>query len=193
MREETTLIERTTLEEQTQRSDNPFSIDPPAPASLAPVGTNAPQTDATLDNSIEVLKEMAFNLLQEVKALSHSPATDFTRGVDFYDEVRRFEIDLIHRALAITDGHQSRAARLLNLKITTLNSMMKRYNIIPTPPAAAASSSPAPGASCDASLNAGAEIEELSALGGERESVSLAATGAEPTHINAGLRHHRAA
>ena len=47
----------------------------------------------------------------------------------FYDEVTRFEIDLIRRALLQTAGHQVRAARLLNLKVTTLNSKIKHYNI----------------------------------------------------------------
>ena len=48
---------------------------------------------------------------------------------DFYDEVKRFEIDLIRRALDQTSGHQSRAARLLGLNATTLNSKIKSYNI----------------------------------------------------------------
>lgn len=51
------------------------------------------------------------------------------RGVNFYDEVRRFEIDLIRRALEQTGGHQSRAARLLGMNATTLNSKIKTYNI----------------------------------------------------------------
>jgi DNA-binding NtrC family response regulator len=51
------------------------------------------------------------------------------RGVNFYDEVRRFEIDLIRRALEQTSGHQSRAARLLGMNATTLNSKIKTYNI----------------------------------------------------------------
>jgi transcriptional regulator with GAF, ATPase, and Fis domain len=51
------------------------------------------------------------------------------RGVNFYDEVRRFEIDLIRRALVQTGGHQSRAARLLGMNATTLNSKIKTYNI----------------------------------------------------------------
>jgi len=51
------------------------------------------------------------------------------RGVNFYDEVRRFEIDLIRRALDQTGGHQSRAARLLGMNATTLNSKIKTYNI----------------------------------------------------------------
>ena len=51
------------------------------------------------------------------------------RGVNFYDEVRSFEIDLISRALEQTGGHQSRAARLLGMNATTLNSKIKTYNI----------------------------------------------------------------
>jgi DNA-binding NtrC family response regulator len=58
-----------------------------------------------------------------------SAAIDVGRGVNFYDEVRRFEIDLIRRALDQTGGHQSRAARLLGMNPTTLNSKIKTYNI----------------------------------------------------------------
>jgi len=54
---------------------------------------------------------------------------DLSRGINFYDEVRRFEIDLIRRALDQTGGHQSRAARLLGMNATTLNSKIKTYNI----------------------------------------------------------------
>src|ERR687884_391128 len=54
---------------------------------------------------------------------------DLGRGINFYDEVRRFEIDLIRRALEQTGGHQSRAARLLGMNATTLNSKIKTYNI----------------------------------------------------------------
>ena len=51
------------------------------------------------------------------------------RGINFYEQVRRFEIDLIRRALEQTGGHQSRAARLLGMNATTLNSKIKTYNI----------------------------------------------------------------
>ena len=71
---------------------------------------------------------------QSVAARSHDGASntavqDIGRGVNFYDEVRRFEIDLIRRALDQTGGHQSRAARLLGMNATTLNSKIKTYNI----------------------------------------------------------------
>ncbi|NNE67792.1 MAG: sigma-54-dependent Fis family transcriptional regulator [Pyrinomonadaceae bacterium] len=56
---------------------------------------------------------------------------DIAQGITFYDEVKKFEIDLIQRALEQTAGHQSRAARLLGLNATTLNSKIKSYNILP--------------------------------------------------------------
>ncbi len=54
---------------------------------------------------------------------------DIASGISFYDEVSRFEIELIRRALEITGGHQSRAAKLLGMNNTTLNSKIKVYNI----------------------------------------------------------------
>ena len=62
---------------------------------------------------------------------SGTSTLDIGRGINFYDEVRRFEIDLIRQALERTGGHQSRAARLLGMNATTLNSKIKTYNIDP--------------------------------------------------------------
>ncbi|HYP27592.1 MAG TPA: sigma-54 dependent transcriptional regulator [Blastocatellia bacterium] len=56
---------------------------------------------------------------------------DLSRGISFYDEVNRFQIELIKRALEITGGHQSRAAKLLGMNTTTLNSKIRYYNIRP--------------------------------------------------------------
>jgi len=71
---------------------------------------------------------------QSIETASHDGASnaavhDIARGVNFYEEVRRFEVDLIRRALEQTGGHQSRAARLLGMNATTLNSKIKTYNI----------------------------------------------------------------
>ena len=71
---------------------------------------------------------LAFEMMQKAEGTSSN--IDIGRGVNFYDEVRRFEIDLIRRALDQTGGHQSRAARLLGLNATTLNSKIKTYNIL---------------------------------------------------------------
>jgi DNA-binding protein Fis len=54
---------------------------------------------------------------------------DILGGIDFYDEVQRFETHLIKMALAETGGNQSRAAKLLGIKATTLNSKIKLFNI----------------------------------------------------------------
>ena len=71
---------------------------------------------------------LAFEAMKNSEGSSNG--IDLARGVNFYEEVRRFEIDLIQRALDQTGGHQSRAARLLGLNATTLNSKIKTYNII---------------------------------------------------------------
>ena len=51
--------------------------------------------------------------------------------VDFYAEVKRFEISLIRRVLAGTAGNQTIAARILGLNGTTLNAKIKKYRIMP--------------------------------------------------------------
>jgi transcriptional regulator with GAF, ATPase, and Fis domain len=80
-------------------------------------------------SNITTLKELTLRLLREVQAITEVRTLSLESGVDFYSEVSRFEVDLIKRALLQTAGHQGRAARLLNLKVTTLNSKIKHYNI----------------------------------------------------------------
>jgi DNA-binding NtrC family response regulator len=88
---------------------------------------------ATDEITVECLRpevrDPALALEMVQKAEGTSAGIDIGRGVNFYDEVKRFEIDLIRRALDQTGGHQSRAARLLGLNATTLNSKIKSYNI----------------------------------------------------------------
>ncbi|HEY6186109.1 MAG TPA: helix-turn-helix domain-containing protein [Pyrinomonadaceae bacterium] len=50
-------------------------------------------------------------------------------GLDYYQELRQFEVELIKCALALTGGKQATAARLLGLKTTTLNTKIKQFNI----------------------------------------------------------------
>lgn len=71
--------------------------------------------------------EMAQDMIKDSNG--SSAQIDISHGLTFYDEVKKFEIDLIQRALDQTAGHQSRAARLLGLNATTLNSKIKSYNI----------------------------------------------------------------
>ncbi|MBP6003408.1 MAG: sigma-54-dependent Fis family transcriptional regulator [Pyrinomonadaceae bacterium] len=71
--------------------------------------------------------ELALEMIKRTEGTSND--IDISRGVNFYDEIKKFEIDLIRRALDQTGGHQSRAARLLGLNATTLNSKIKTHNI----------------------------------------------------------------
>ena len=80
-------------------------------------------------NSVMSLKALASKLMREVECLNEVRTVDINDGIDFYSEVTEFEIGLIRRALLYTHGHQGRAARLLNLKVTTLNSKIKQYKI----------------------------------------------------------------
>jgi len=89
---------------------------------------------------LERIKDMASALLQEAESLDHenglaeaSAAVDnlnVRSGVNFFDEVRRFEMRLISRALELTGGNQARAARILGLGTTTLNYKIKSYEML---------------------------------------------------------------
>lgn len=48
---------------------------------------------------------------------------------DFYDLVIQVEVELIKKALLATGGNQAKAARMLKIKATTLNSKIKLYKI----------------------------------------------------------------
>lgn len=88
-----------------------------------------PVDEATLSNHVEVLKDLAQALIREIDRLRNTQLPDVERGVNFYDEVERFEVNLIRSALERTGGHQTRAARLLGINVTTLNHKIKRYAI----------------------------------------------------------------
>ena len=105
------------------RREDAYADDPRAGANHLTLDANA------LPGQIEMLQKAALSLLKEVQTISTLEAADIVRGIKFYDEVERFERELIMRALELTGGHQVRAARLLGLKVTTLNSKVKRYRI----------------------------------------------------------------
>lgn len=93
-------------------------------------GAAVARSEVAMDNRLNTLREVALTLLREVESFRVSqPATK--RSVRLHEEVRRFEIDLIRSALSRTAGNQTRAAQLLGVKITTLNTKIKRYKIAP--------------------------------------------------------------
>ncbi len=88
---------------------------------------------------IQRVVDLADALLAEAETLARDKAftdeanklrpLDIVSGIDFYDEVQRFETHLIKMALGETGGNQAKAARLLGIKATTLNSKIKLFNI----------------------------------------------------------------
>jgi DNA-binding NtrC family response regulator len=80
--------------------------------------------------AVAALETTIRDLEQEAQA-EERQLLDIKCGIDLYAEVKRFEIELIKRALQETHGNQAEASRLLGLKKTTLNEKLKRYKIEP--------------------------------------------------------------
>ena len=77
---------------------------------------------------IKAVYELVNVLLSQVDMLqSDSEVNRDLSCLNLRDEVRRFEIELIQRALLRSRGSQVQAARFLGLNATTLNSKIKRY------------------------------------------------------------------
>jgi transcriptional regulator with GAF, ATPase, and Fis domain len=83
------------------------------------------QSNAIIEQAkSEVLKTVAYALLRQVYGLSEPQRPKVREQINFFDEVRRFEINLIRQALLFANGKKAGAARLLNLNATTLHSKL---------------------------------------------------------------------
>jgi DNA-binding NtrC family response regulator len=78
---------------------------------------------------IASLKVLALTLLRQVELLEKQIAVDNVSELNLQREVHGFEAAIIRSALARTGGRQRRAARLLGVKVTTLNTKIKRHKI----------------------------------------------------------------
>ena len=87
-------------------------------------------SESSVDVRLNTLRETVLQLLDEVECLAIARPVDIKRGTVFSDEVKQFEVSLIRTALGRTSGSQTRAAKLLGLKPTTLNAKIKRYGIM---------------------------------------------------------------
>ena len=85
--------------------------------------------DEALDSRLSSLRDVAIELLNAVDSLRSTNAGNGNHKLKLHEEVRKCETELIRSALVRTAGNQSRAARLLGVKHTTLNAKIKRYGI----------------------------------------------------------------
>jgi DNA-binding NtrC family response regulator len=95
-------------------------------------GSNAPspQGAVSLGHKLDALRELALSLVKEIDEVKTTLAGVVgPRGAGLQEEVQRFEAEMIRDALKKTGGHQRRAARLLGVKVSTLNAKIKRYGI----------------------------------------------------------------
>jgi DNA-binding NtrC family response regulator len=119
-----------TAEERARRVRESFAATPPLQLKIA---------QRPVRNRIQRLLDLADSLFRETESLARDKefaeesnrlqTLNLSQGIDFYDEVQRFETGLIRLALDQTRGHQAQAARLLHIKPTTLNSKIKHYGI----------------------------------------------------------------
>lgn len=68
-------------------------------------------------------------MAKELEALADAKVRDIRRGINIRYEVRLYERALILRALKLAGGNQTHAARLLGLRVQTLNEKLKRYGM----------------------------------------------------------------
>jgi DNA-binding NtrC family response regulator len=83
-------------------------------------------------SAIKAIRDLIAALAIAVEATEAVAANEVNfigDGVDFFAEVDRFESQMITQALRLSHGSQKRAARLLGLNATTLNSKIKALNI----------------------------------------------------------------
>ena len=90
---------------------------------------NGPDSQIAMENRLEVLRVLSNSILEEVESLRRAKNLGRPGDIDLEAELQHFEVDLIKCALLRTGGNQRQAARLLNVKATTLNAKIKRYGI----------------------------------------------------------------
>ena len=92
------------------------------------VPREAPLKSELARHCLDNLREAALTVLKEVESLANNQPEP-ERQLGLQEEVQRYEMELIRNALQRTRGNQRRAAKLLGVKVTTLNCKIKRYGI----------------------------------------------------------------
>ena len=84
-------------------------------------------------NRIEALKTLTKLLLREVESLEEISPSENTLNaesvINLNDKVQRYEINLICTALLESRGNQSKAAKKLGMKNSTLHAKIRRFEI----------------------------------------------------------------
>lgn len=87
------------------------------------------EISVVVNNRLEALKTLSNSISGQIAALQREEQVATKKRIDLAEEVTRYEADLIRCALFRTGGRQRQAARLLNVKVSTLNAKIKRLGI----------------------------------------------------------------
>lgn len=96
---------------------------------------NTRNPESTLKrNQLEALKSLSLLLLREINSLGEMQSNlekeiESKQPISLLDEVQHFEVRMIRCALIRSMGSQTKAAKLLGLKLTTFHTKLKRYKI----------------------------------------------------------------
>lgn len=88
-----------------------------------------------IDIKVASVKDLAAELVTQVDDMNEllkagrPDEIDLRKGIVIREELLRYEVRMITLALRITSNHQARAARILGVNATTLNSKIKRYGL----------------------------------------------------------------
>ncbi len=82
----------------------------------------------SIAQKLEAINRIASIVLSEVESI-RSRSVSASGKINYYEEIQHFEVELILYALYQAKGNQRRAAQILNIKPTTLNSKVKRFNL----------------------------------------------------------------
>jgi DNA-binding NtrC family response regulator len=82
-----------------------------------------------MDHNLSLIKALVETLHIEIDTLKPEPEELDGEPIDLCARVREYEAKMIRAALIKTGGNQRKAASLLNLKTTTLNTKIKHYGI----------------------------------------------------------------
>lgn len=85
-------------------------------------------------NQLEALRSLSLLLVREINSLDGTQTAleneiENDKSICLSEETQRFEAHMIRCALIRSMGNQTRAAKLLGMKITTLNMKIRRYKI----------------------------------------------------------------
>jgi DNA-binding NtrC family response regulator len=80
-------------------------------------------------DELDILRKELQQLLDIAAGFVLPTEVDLTEGVDFFEEVAEFERGLIYAALEMAGGKLNEAARLLNMRPSTLSMKMKALHM----------------------------------------------------------------